>query len=116
MTEAERIINTLRGTTRHLSSRGYGVAQLVFADGSFVSTTDWEPDPLTEVQALLQQGEEPLGFIAPLREQFGAPFVRTWWNGDERARVELRLLASSLYKHRMCEDTSIRKADQKGEE
>jgi len=101
MTEAECIVYRLRKKTRHLFYRGYGTAQLVFSDLSYVSTTDWAPEPPMEVEALLQAGERPLGFIAPLRDRRGEPFVEPWQSGDEKACAELRALARSRYYHRM---------------
>lgn len=54
MTEAKCIIQRLNRMTRDLSYRGYGIAQLVFSEWFFVSATDWAPDPIKEVETLLQ--------------------------------------------------------------
>jgi hypothetical protein len=101
MREAECIIQKLNEVARLLYYRGYGIPALIFSDMSCVSTTDWAPDPLTEVETLLQQGERPLGFIARLRELRGQPFVEPWERGDEKICAELRSLAHLLYHHRM---------------
>ena len=101
MKEAECIIQRLNEMARFLYCRGYGIPALIFSDLSYVSTTDWAPDPLTEVETLLQQGERPLGFIAPLRDRRGEPFVEPWLSGDERACAELRASAHLRYQHRM---------------
>ncbi len=101
MTEAECIIQRLNEVVRLLYYRGYGVPQLIFSDLSCVSTTDWAPDPLAEVETLLQQGERPLGFIAALRDRRGEPFVEPWQSGDEKALAELRASAHLRYHHRM---------------
>ncbi len=101
MTEAECIIQRLNRMTRHLIRRGYGIAQLLFSDLSFVSVTDWAPDPIKEVETLLQAGERPLGFIASLRDRRGEPFVEPWQSGDEKACAKLRASAHLLYHHRM---------------
>ncbi len=100
-TEAQPIVNRLKRTARLLDCRGYGIAQLVFSDWSSVSTTDWAPDALTEVETLLKQGERPLGLIAALRDRRGEPFVEPWQSGDEKACTELRSLAHFWYHHRM---------------
>jgi hypothetical protein len=101
MTDAECIIQRLNRMTRYLSHRGYGIAQLVFSDSSYVSSTEWEPEPLTRIGTLLQQGERPLGFIAPLRDRRGEPWVEPWQSGDEKTCAELRSLAHLRYHHRM---------------
>ncbi len=108
MTEAECIIQRLSRMTQHLIRRGYGIAQMVFSDWSYVSATDWVPDPIKEVEPLLLSGERPLGFIAALRDRRGEPFVEPWKTGDEKACSELRSLAHSHYRHRMERKGSFR--------
>ncbi len=91
---AEHIVRELIKMARSLRKSSYSKPQLIFSDGSFVSTTDWAPNATTTVRTLLAQGEQPLGFIAPPRD-FGTPFVCPWRKDDEKARAELCSLAQS---------------------
>jgi hypothetical protein len=101
MNRAKLINQKLREVAKFLYYRGYGTPQLIFSDGSFVATTDWDPDALIEIASLLRRGERPLGFIAPLRKCFGAPFIRAWESADEEARAELASTAYRWYGHRI---------------
>lgn len=101
MTEAECIVDRLKRKTRHLWSRGYESARLLFSDGSYVRAADWQPTALEEVATLLQQGERPLGFVARWSERRGQPFVETWVSGDEAARAVLNRAAHFWYHHRI---------------
>ena len=97
--KAERIVQELIKKARMLSSRGYGITQLVFSDCSFVSLTD--SGVLGQVVALLRAGCQPLGFVAAHRELNHSPFAEPWERGDQAALAELRDLADWLYGHRM---------------
>jgi len=115
MTEAECIIQKLNRTARYLVRRGYGIAQLVFSDLSFVSVTAWAPDALTEVKMLLRQGERPLGFIARLSERRGQPFVEPWERGDLAALVTLNDMARFWYHHRMLRESEYQEDSNNGD-
>ena len=71
MTEPERIFQTLKDMARLLNKRGYGTPYLIFSDASYVRTNHWAPSAFEEIEALLAQGERPIGFIA--RPRFGKP-------------------------------------------
>ncbi len=101
MNQTEVIYTKLKSTARRLFHIGYGTTTLAFLDGSLVRLSDWEPSAYEEIDALLAQGEMPLGFIARLRNGFAAPLVCPWTKGDEQARVTLCSLAKLLYGHRM---------------
>ncbi len=103
MTHAETIYRRLKETARRLSHFGYGAAQLIFSDWSFVSSADYLPSPPEEIEELLRRGERPLGFIAMLRSCRSMPLVCPWEEDDEQARMELLSLTRMLYRHRMPE-------------
>jgi len=115
MNEAGCIIQRLNEVARLLYYRGYGVPQLIFSDLSCVSTTDWAPDPLAEVETLLQQGERPLGFIADLRDRRGEPFVEPWQSGDEKSCAELRASAHLRYYHRILSESQYQEDSNNGD-
>jgi|KBSMisStandDraft_5_1062788.scaffolds.fasta_scaffold1666326_2 hypothetical protein len=92
------IVQELIKTARMLRCRGYGTANLIFSDLSFVSLTD--SGVISEVAALLRAGVQPLGYIAPHRKLRHAPFAESWKAGDETVLAELRRLAESSYGHR----------------
>jgi hypothetical protein len=95
--KADGILRELIKVARNVSRRGYGTAQLIFSDWSFVSLTD--SGLLGEVEALFRAGEKPLGFVAPDRDRKRNPFVEPWELGDRAALAELRYLAHSIYGH-----------------
>ncbi|MFY9646077.1 MAG: hypothetical protein WAK29_12915 [Terriglobales bacterium] len=115
MTEADCIIQRLNQMARFLYYRGYGIPALIFSDLSCVSTTDWAPDPLTEVETLLQQGERPLGFIAALRDRRVEPFVEPWQSGGLAALVKLNDMARLRYHHRMLSESEYQENSNNGD-
>lgn len=95
--KAEGIVRELIKIARILSRRGYGITQLIFSDGYFVSLTD--PGVINEVEVLLRAGHKPQGFVAPDRDRKRNPFVEPWEMGDKAALAELLRLAHSTYWH-----------------
>ena len=98
---AQFIVQRLTNKTRQLWPRGYETVRVLFTNDCFVRAADREPRAFEEVERLLQQGEQPLGFIARLSERRGRPFVEPWTSGDEAAIAKLNDMARSWYHHRM---------------
>ncbi len=115
MTEAECIIDRLTNKTRYLWPRGYETVRLLFSDDSFVRAADREPSALAQVEALLRQGERPLGFIARLSERRGQPFVEPWERGDLAALVKLNDMARFWYHHRMLSESEYQENSNNGD-
>jgi hypothetical protein len=100
-TEAQPIVNRLNRTARLLDCRGYGNAVLQFSDGSFVRPVDFDPEPIEQVETLLDAGDRPIGIVAPLRDCKGAPYIEPWYDDDEDARSQLYCWAKFHWHHRM---------------
>lgn len=98
---AQFIIQKLTQKTRQLWPLGYETVRLLFTNDDFVRAADREPRAFEEVERLLRQGEQPLGFVARRSERRGQPFVEPWVRGDEAALVRLNEMARFWYHHRM---------------
>jgi len=98
---AQFIVRRLTRKTRQMWPLGYETVRLLFTNDHFVRAADREPRAFEEVERLLQQGEQPLGFIARLSERRGQPFVESWVSGDDAALAKLNDMARFWYHHRM---------------
>jgi hypothetical protein len=94
---AEDIVGKLIRLTHILFRRGYGLAQLIFSDHSFVSTTN--ADLIGGVVNLIRAGQRPLGCVACACDRDGYPFTISWRKSDEDVLEELAELANYLFRH-----------------